>query len=57
MEAGWRWRRDREWEQRALTTALLMLCVPGGGEKSLTGLYDDVRFSMPGYMPDEEPKG
>lgn len=53
MEAAWRWRRDREWDQRALMTAFVLLAAGGGGDHSLVGIFDEVRFALPGYRPDE----
>ncbi len=52
LEAAWRWRRDREWDQRAIT-ATLALMAAGGGDSSYTGILDEVRFLLPGYEPEK----
>lgn len=53
MEDAWRWRRDREWEQRAIVSTLALMAAGAGKDTSFTGLYDEIRFMLPGYRPVE----
>lgn len=52
MEAAAVWRRDREWEQRALLAAYAMLPNTEKGT-DLSDLYRDVVNMLPGYKPGE----